>query len=130
MFMSTGMRMLPYMLAFWETSKRCSLNASKSRSAACSWQKAFTTFWPFMISSTCPSTTPSSLCCATKKRAELPPSTLVMKTMNATPATMTRHIHTEKYSMMTNTVTSTTQVWNRLGSDWEIIWRMASMSLV
>ena len=82
------------MLAFCETSKSFSLRSSKSASAADSWQNALTTFWPFMTSSIWPSTTPSSVCCAIKKRAELEPSSLVIKVIKATPAMMTRHIHT------------------------------------
>ncbi len=89
-----GMRMLAYMLAFCETSKSFSLRSSKSASAADSWQNALTTFWPFMTSSIWPSTTPSSVCCAIKKRAELEPSSLVIKVIKATPAIMTKHIHT------------------------------------
>ena len=92
--MRTGIRMLAYMLAFCETSKSFSLRSSKSASAAASWQNALTTFWPFMTSSIWPSTTPSSVCCAIKKCAELEPSSLVIKVMNTTPAMMTMHIHT------------------------------------
>lgn len=44
--------------------------------------------------------------------------------------TMTRHIHTEKYSMILNTVVKTMTVMTRFGSDCEIIWRRVSMSLV
>ena len=65
-----------------------------------------------------------------KKRAEFEPSTLVSATMHSTPMTMTRHIHTEKYSMMLNTVVKTMTVMTRFGSDCEIIWRRVSMSLV
>ena len=65
-----------------------------------------------------------------KKRAEFEPSILVRKTMHTMPAMITRHIQTEKYSMMKSTVPSTMMVCSRLGSDCEIIWRRVSMSLV
>ena len=90
------MRMLANMFAFWDTSKSFSLRSSKSSSAARSWQNALTTFWPFMTSSMCPSTTPSSICCAMKKRAELEPSSLVRNVITATPAMITRPIQAEK----------------------------------
>ena len=73
-----GPSVLVYMLAARLASKSLRLSTSKSSCAASSWQKTLTTRWPFMTSSTWPSTTPISFCCATKLRAEREPSTLVM----------------------------------------------------
>ena len=72
-----GPSVLVYMFAARLASNRRRLRTSKSSWAACSWQKTLTTRWPFMTSSTWPSTMPISFCCATKLRAEREPSTLV-----------------------------------------------------
>ena len=89
MFMMIGPKMLPKRLARSTSCWRLSLRRSKSASVACSWQKTLTTFWPWISSSTKPSTAPRERCCWMKLLAERPPTVRVTWIMATTPRSTT-----------------------------------------
>ena len=105
-FPSTGIRIFANLLAFSASWNNSSLRRSKSASLSLSWQKTCTTFCPFIISSTKPSTFPSATCWRTKYFAEFPPTFFVTKNIRITPHTTTIVIHTLKYSIIENTVST------------------------
>lgn len=103
-----GMMMFDTRFARVELSRRRSLTARKSARASSSWQKTFTTFWPSIISSMKPSTSPRSCCCAAKQRPESAEHLVVTTSMMHTMATESAVNGTESRHMETNVVTSVT----------------------
>ena len=87
-----GPSVLAYLLALSDTSNSSSFKASKSALLSSSWQKTFTTFCPFIISSIYPSTLPIDSCWRIKYFAELPPTFLMTRSIMITPTTTTSDI--------------------------------------
>ena len=129
-FIRTGMRMLAYMFAFWETSKRLSLRSSKSASTGRFVAErlhdllAVHDLLDMALDD-------AELALLRDEEARGVRAEHLGEEDHAHDAGDDHQAHqTEKYSMMKSTVPSTMMVWYRLGSDHEIIWRRVSMSLV
>ena len=88
------------------------------------------TFCPVIISCTKPSVRATYFCASRKYRAEPPPMRLATTAIATMPSTSTSVSHTEKYSIIANTVSTMAADWMSEGNAWDISWRSVSMSLV
>ena len=71
-FIIMGIRMLANLFAWYALFLSSSFFSSKPSLASCSWQNTFITFWPFIISSMYPLSSPRDCCCLMKNLAEFP----------------------------------------------------------
>ena len=130
MFPLIGIVMFPAILALVEYEDNSSFNLSNSSADFSSWVNTLMTFKPLMDSSILPSTAPIALCCLMKYLLALPPINLVFKRTTPVPIKTTRVIQTLLTSIKAKLKLTAKVVRRISGNDWEINWRIVSISLV